>query len=72
MLRFFAQRHYGRFRVFSLCDTAVSSDGVTGNYHPRLLLRQVRRIPFEVGFVDGLAGAPRGLRARVPTVLDYR
>jgi hypothetical protein len=72
VLRFFAQRHYGRFRVFNLCDTAVSSDGVTGNYHPRLLLRQVRRIPFEVGFVDGPAGAPRGLRARVPTVLDYR
>ncbi|EKX33150.1 hypothetical protein GUITHDRAFT_44334, partial [Guillardia theta CCMP2712] len=45
--RFMSLRHYGCFFIFNLCDTFVSSDGVTGNYNPNMLFNQVQRIPFE-------------------------
>ena len=48
LLRLLTQRHYGHFRVYNLCDSYLSSDGIIGNYHPLLLLSQVRRIAMEV------------------------
>jgi len=45
--RFLSLRHYGTFFIFNFCDTATSSDGVIGNYHPQMLFNQVQRIPFE-------------------------
>ena len=45
--RFLSSRHYGKFFVFNLCDTSVSSDGEIGNYHARMFFNQVQRIPFE-------------------------
>ena len=54
VLRLLTQRHYGHFRVYNLCDSYLSSDGLTGNYHPRLLLGQVRRIAMRVWTVAAL------------------
>ena len=56
VLRFLTQRHYGKFRVFNLCDSYISSDGIIGNYHRRLLLGQMRRIAMKV------SGTPTCLR----------
>jgi hypothetical protein len=45
--RFLSLQHYASFFIFNLCDTCISSDGVIGNYHPRMFFNQVQRIPFE-------------------------
>ena len=40
--RFMSLHHYAGFFVFNLCDTYISSDGVIGNYHPRMFFNQVQ------------------------------
>mmetsp|Transcript_55748 Transcript_55748/g.116628 ORF Transcript_55748/g.116628 Transcript_55748/m.116628 type:complete len:760 (-) Transcript_55748:1370-3649(-) len=45
--RFLAYMHYGNIFVVNLCDTYYSSDGLIGQYHPRMLFNKVQRIPIE-------------------------
>jgi len=45
--RFLSYRHYGHIFIFNLCDTYYSSDGVIGNYNPKMFFSQVLRIPME-------------------------
>src|SRR6056300_67404 len=39
--RFLSLKHYGKFRVYNLCEEHE------GNYHPQLLYSQMRRVAFD-------------------------
>ena len=38
---FLSYMHYGHMYIFNLCDTCASSDGVLGNYNPKVFFGQV-------------------------------
>lgn len=42
--RFFASRHYGKFRVFNMCEHF--EEGGNANYSPDLLYGQLQKLPF--------------------------